>query len=516
MNIKYILTAMVLLTVANSSHAAWTSAHGDSDNRSFANVATRPATNVIRTVDVGHVAPGANPVTAPDGTVYIGNTDGKLIALHADGSPYWTRQLNPNHGGIYTAPVVGADGSVYVVSSSQFTEHRTGQVAGIHHNSFLHKFTPGGGWVFPMLFPTISPFVDRGGNTAAPNIWRANGAEAIMVPVVYQRPGVLDLRLIAFSTNGGVLGNQSLSKVNYSTDVTGASGGTLGTTGYFLNCIFSPWNLILPGWECDAGFSPGPYVPPLSDAGFPLPGVAIRPDPLGGMPQVVASGLHDTVVYSFSPAAGLTELVRGTEKPNRFIATPPVVLNNGLTAVGVNDSSSGYPYLRLLQGSNFPSVIPGFYTLTAGPTLLADGRLVVISRYGTLFVLNGRALVMQDTLNGASIASAAASCSHLFVSSENEFRTYDLTNMLIVASVPLQGGRHAPVIGPFGQVYALTEFSLNIFPAPRLRPGMNLLSGVCGGVLPPILTSVLIKPTVTPVIKPIVAPVVKAIAVMAR
>jgi hypothetical protein len=92
---------------------------------------------------------------------------------------------------------------------------------------------------------------------------------------------------------------------------------------------------------------------------------------------------------------------------------------------------------------------------------------------------------MQDTLRGASIASAAASCAHLFVSSENELRTYDLSNMLVVSTLPLQkGGRHAPIIGPVGHVYAMTEFGLNVFQAPRKRPGANLPNGVCGALVP--------------------------------
>lgn len=479
MYITHVLCSLVLAAAtANFSYAAWTNAHGDSDNRGFANVATRPATFPIRAVDVGQVAPGANPVTAPDGTVYIGNMAGKLIALHADGSPYWTRQLDPKHGGIFTSPAVGVDGSVYVVSTSQYTDHRTDVARTPHTDSYLHKFTPGGGWELPLLFPTISPFIDQGGTTGPPNIWRANGAEAIMVPVVYQRPGTLDLRLIVFSTTGSVLDNQSVSKETWSTDVTG---GPSDTEISIEQCIFI-YHLI-----CPAGFGPGPGVPPLLDAGFPLPGVAIRPDPLGGTPQVVASGLHDTVVYSFLPQTGLSEVTRGTEHAGRIIATPPVVLTGSLTAVGVNDVANENSFFRLLRDAMFPPVIPGVSSgfVTAAPTVLADGRLVIISREGTLTVLNGRAVTMQDTLRGASIASAAASCAHLFVSSENELRTYDLSNMLVVATLPLQkGGRHAPIIGPAGYVYAMTEFGLNVFQAPRKRPAGNPLNGVCGALVP--------------------------------
>jgi hypothetical protein len=487
MKFTKVLCAVTLAACTGFSQAAWTGAHGESDNRGFAKVNTRPAQFPIRTVDVGHVAPGANAVTAPDGTVYIGNVDGYVIALHADGSPYWTRQLGPAYGGIYNSPVVGADGSVYVVSSRHYTDHRTG-VAVAHNDSYLHKFNAGGAWEFPMLFPAVPSMIDRGGLTAAPNIWRADGAdgaEAIMVLVIYQGPNFADLRLIAFSTAGAVLDQKSVAKQTWSADVSGSDGGVPSSVVEFIfNCIFSPWNLVLPGWECVAGFAPGPYVPDMLDAGFPLPGIAIRPNPRGGDPQVVASGLHDTVVYSFSQTA-LSEAARGTEKATRVINAPPVVLNDGEVAIGVNVFGTDFnssAYLRLLRGTDFSPVIPipsvGY--VTAAPTVLFDGRSAVISRDGTLTLIAGRTVTMQDPLNGASIASAAASCTHLFVSSENEFRTYDLTNMAVVASLPLQrGGRHSPIIGPGGHVYAMTEFGMNVFPAPRQRPGAGGLAQ-CG------------------------------------
>jgi outer membrane protein assembly factor BamB len=82
---------------------AWTTSHGDVDNRGFVPVATAPASfnNQIGFADVGIVAPGANPVTAADGTVYIVNVAGQLIALHADGSAFWARQLDYHKGGIF-------------------------------------------------------------------------------------------------------------------------------------------------------------------------------------------------------------------------------------------------------------------------------------------------------------------------------------------------------------------------------------------------------------------------------
>ena len=99
---------------APAEGGVWQHAHGSSTNTGFSKVDTAPAASHRPFTYLGAIAPGANPVVGPDGTVYIGNLQGQLHAFHADGTPYWTRQLNGLHGGIFAAPVVGNDGSIYV------------------------------------------------------------------------------------------------------------------------------------------------------------------------------------------------------------------------------------------------------------------------------------------------------------------------------------------------------------------------------------------------------------------
>ena len=172
---------------------------------------------------LGTIAPGADPVVNSNGDVYIGNLQGELRAFHADGTPYWTRQLNSLHGGIFAAPVIGADGSIYVVSSIHYTDHRDG-VANARNDSYLHKFTSGGGWLFAIPFPeqySASPTIkNRGATTAPPNIWRANGIEVVMVPAVYRGYGGKELHLVAFSTSGDVLADEFVSVNGEITDET--------------------------------------------------------------------------------------------------------------------------------------------------------------------------------------------------------------------------------------------------------------------------------------------------------
>ena len=76
---------------------------------------------------LGTFAPLAGPTIGPNGTVFLGTREGKVIALHADGKPFWNREL-PAGQTITAPPALGSDGSVYVVGSTVTRDHRPGSV----------------------------------------------------------------------------------------------------------------------------------------------------------------------------------------------------------------------------------------------------------------------------------------------------------------------------------------------------------------------------------------------------
>jgi hypothetical protein len=162
-----------------------------------------------------------------------------------------------------------------------------------------------------------------------------------------------------------------------------------------------------------------------------------------------------------------------------------MVLDNVVAAVGTSDGR--------LKFERTDVYIPGIGNITAAPTRLFDGRMVVIARGGLMSVVSGvgsgisrtsTRVTLQSQLNGGSIASAAASCTHVFVASENELVTFDLRTMLPVVRVPWTGGgAYAPVIGPSGSVYGMTSFGLFVFPPPPPpRFGVGLVGTACDSV----------------------------------
>jgi len=82
---KYVL-GLFAITIAGVCHADWQYPHGDSANTGFANTVTPPARSAIRVAQVGELVAGACPVVGSDGTVYIGDLSGSVLAFRADGT----------------------------------------------------------------------------------------------------------------------------------------------------------------------------------------------------------------------------------------------------------------------------------------------------------------------------------------------------------------------------------------------------------------------------------------------
>ncbi|MDH4252248.1 MAG: hypothetical protein OEV27_13790 [Nitrospira sp.] len=194
-----------IVQVTTPAIGAWERFHGDAANRGFADVDTKPAAGGSLSVpSLGTFALGAGPVIAPDGSVYLGTQEGKLIALHADGKPFWSRDINKDES-IVASPAVGADGSVYVIGAkSKITKIKLG-VKKTEIASILYAFNATGALLARTPFPTRTGL--RGATSAPPNIVSVGGKEIILTPAIYRNRNIsgVEMRLIGFSPNGGVV-----------------------------------------------------------------------------------------------------------------------------------------------------------------------------------------------------------------------------------------------------------------------------------------------------------------------
>lgn len=473
MNMKPVLCAAALAAIANVGYAEWRYPHADAANTGFAKVITAPAKEMIRAATIGPLASDAGPVIGPDGTVYIGNLNGQVLAFHADGTPAWSRQL-PAGQWVTSSPVVGADGSVYVVAETRMLV--AGETSVYRYESTLHKFSAGGGWLYQTPFPQRwgnTKYSSRGDANAPPNIWSSNGVEAIIVPAVYSTSVYTSLRLVAFSTSGAVLGDTLVMEPTPGT-VSG------GTSWHDLLDLLPPWGFDTPsGPPSCTDFS----VCLPDDTTWPLSNVAIWQSDKGEAPTVMVSDARqDLVGYTFDPAQGFTERFR-VHDANRVASTGPLILPDGHTVVAANGEKSN----RLtFAGPNFTPVADSTGNLgvvAAVPTRLPNGRLVAIEHKGGLAGFSvGNVLSNHVDLPGESIVAAAASCNLVYVATAGALTTLDIATLQPVAALKWHGGgRSAPVISSAGYVYATAATSSDatnfMFVFPPLNPPATSFHG---------------------------------------
>ena len=421
-------------------------------NSGFVDVATKPAGAGSTSVPgLGTFGLQTGPTVAPNGTVLLGTLEGKVIALHPDGSAFWNRQL-PAGQMIRTAPVVGSDGSVYVVSWESFSDHRGGSTVTMYR-AWLNRFTLAGG--APLDGITEFPHTDFGPiNIGSPNVWRFGNDEAVIVPALYlDRFGAGNWHLFAFSPTGGIMADwmEHLPAGNVTSNTD---------TFEFLLPTFGP--------RAASGFFPPPPA---------LPGVAMATNPNGGTPAIVASdrfnkqlvGFSFCVGASCSPAPGFTERFRTSHAP-RALLSEPIILPDMHSAVGTSDGVVfGGP------NANTKGPQPGLGGIYAAPTVRPDGRIFVVTGGGEVVAFANGKIFARTPLASDSAARPAASRNHVYVATANGLHTFDGAGANKLLTFPWDGGgTWSPAIGPGGFVYAMAANILFVFPPPPYRPTVDL------------------------------------------
>jgi len=443
----------VLALALHHGPAQAQSFHGDRTNTGFVDVNTLPARTAPITVpNIGNFAPGVAPVVAPDGMVYIGNLEGKLLAFHADGSPAWQRDISYGYS-IHASPTVGSDGTIYVVGSKSTTDASvTPTIQTI--DTQLNAFAPGGGWLWHVSLPS---YTTGGAGNAPPNIWRYQGEDVVMLPLTYRNRLThgFDTRLFAITTGGAVIGEAPVGSVVPQTTSTSALDAWLE----FL-CMPAPMNYLCaltPGFTVPYGKPLLYRLPP--NLPIPQPGVSVFIYQGGGTPFILASdGFNDLVGLTFSGHVFREEFRVANDADHRTMLSPPMTLPDGHTLISTEQG------LRFAGPNKSPAGTIHKMLTQATPTRLPDGRVILSMRDG-LTIIDGVTVAGTIPLEGESMVPAVASRTHLFVSTENAFLTFDVHSLNKVAEINWAGGGTvAPAIGPTGYVYGMASNILFVFP----------------------------------------------------
>jgi outer membrane protein assembly factor BamB len=470
-----LLATMLGLGGVPALASGWAFPRGDATNSGFADVITRPAIRPLATVPgIGSYTAGSGPVIGPDGSVYLGSAEGVLRAFSPDGVLLWQRAIARGYA-IGASPVIDADGSIYVVGTRTIRDHRGGERS-TRSDSLLHRFNTTGAllWVapFPGRHALLPAFASRGSGLAPATLWRENGQTVVMVPATYRAPGGYQVVLLAFSREGRLLHERQVSHVAHT-----VIGGSSLSDGEVVACV------LTFGYGCLvlalAGFSIDPPAPPADAAdrlppgvAAAMPGAAVFRFAGGGTPFVVVSTGPAVVGYTYSLATGFTEIFRETDR-RQHSTTAPLLLPDGHSVVGTGDLersrndflSSGRIAFGGPNGSAIADLAMG-EPIIAPLARTADSRLVVVRSFRTQ-ILEGGQPVATIVYPGETIAPAAVSRSHIFLSTTGSMRSYDARSLALVGELPwFGGGQSSPAIAASGRVYALASNILFIWPGP--------------------------------------------------
>ena len=429
---------------------AWQTTHSDPANSNAVDVQTAPARKPSATVLLRDLAPGVAPVIAPNGTLYIGDQRGKLSSFKPDGTPGWSRDLG-GFQSIMSSPAIGSDGSVYVVGSALIRDHTTNP-ATTKYTAELHRFTAGGGWLWHV--PLAGPI--KGLVYSAPTIIRSGGSDVILVASGRSDNG-FEAYVTAFSDSGGMLAHHKAS-VFVPPDVTGSA----------------DWGAFWP----DADFSVTVGGPPPNerlpkDLWRPFPQLAVYTQADNGVPRVfITDRFHDFVILGFV-GNGFTELSRISDN-HYYFTTAALAWPNGPVMVGDVNSDEEHEMMFVSLSPSYTGGPASVHRIrmpqfAATPTALGNARYAVVNLNGGVTFLNGAAIQKQVKLTGQSVAAAAASRNHVFVSTVTGLYSFNKVTMEKVGEFAWsKGGVSQPVIGPQGHVYAIAQDTLYVFPPSRL------------------------------------------------
>jgi hypothetical protein len=218
-----------------------------------------------------------------------------------------------------------------------------------------------------------------------------------------------------------------------------------------------------PGGD-QSGIDPATRLP--ENTSIPRPGAAVFTYDSPGTPFILVTDQMQTLVAFTFVNSRFNEIFR-TSFDRQWYQSPPTVLRDGHTLIAKRDLN-GYDTLFFV-GPNMQSVpqiaqVQSF----AAPTQLADGRIAIVGNDLRMTVLSSAYRIERTVaLPGQSIVSAAASRTHLFVSTAGSFLTYDLNTWDKKAEISwVGGGIFTPAVGPFGHVYAMASNVLFVFPPP--------------------------------------------------
>lgn len=415
----------------------WTQFHTDACSQGFIAVKSAYALEAKWSVEVGRGV-YSSPAIGEDGTIYVGNVTGELVAVNPGGTIKW--KVASTSPAIMSSPAVGADNNLYVIVTSKVDDK--------NFRSTLLSIGPAGDKRWSYTFP------GKGYTTASPKIWGSGQDLNVFVYVAGSGNVLPGNELFIFDQAGKVVYCEGVSTCR---TVTGGDG--------IFDVLSKLWDLIT---SFPADFDTGGL--PLEEVfGWLMPTVAVAEfgtTSPSGQPIVVVVDNCGVIAFRWN-RTNLSTLWSDTYDDSKDHSSP-AAFAGGLLAVG-NKGGHVLGY-DLLMGTKLWDYDAGGAVM-ATPASFGGGVFVVSGgrRASFLHVVHGfnGAPLRRFALPGASVASPALSANAVYVSFSGGMHTFSLDLSTYAVDGTLFGGLSSPAIAHDGTVYVVTRNgSLRAYPAP--------------------------------------------------
>jgi outer membrane protein assembly factor BamB len=420
----------------------WSQVHADSASQGSRFVNTLESLTPLWSVAVGHVV-YSSPVIGPDGTIYVGNLEGQLIAVNPDGTIKFQFESGVP---ILGAPAVADNGNIYFLNTQPFPD------ATFPDNklrSAIGLLSPTGGQ------PQLRKIPDQGFTTGSPKLFTINGAPFVALHVRTRFDGsppanqsavlVYDEQLINPPARHDI-GCGSLVVVGVGPDI-------FGPIADFLKKVL----------EFDPSHGTSVDIPPLFAVfGELQPSVAVAHRPDLGPPEepfiVVVNRMCATVGAFRWRQPNIIRVWENhlTQDDEPAALSSPAVLNDaGVVVVGRLDG-------RVVAFDLATGDQRWLSDDLGGPVLATPAsvdKLVYVADSGTIHALNAvtGARVHERELTGIRDGSPAVSANHVHLQTHAEISTFSLDFSSTDHDDDGFGGTSSPAIGSDGTVYVIVQ-----------------------------------------------------------
>lgn len=425
--------------------AYWQQYQSNASTQGFVPFPTRPATSPKWQVEVGPVS-FASPVIGLDGTVYIGNLTGELLAIDPNGNIRWRRQLDVRGSFISGSAAIDANGNIYIITTyrARVRDHRNGQtIVSKVARSRLHSLNPDGSlrWTFP--FPVSNTASSTDGYTLSSPKIAGKQNQVIFVPAIFTRIASR-LDLLAIDLSGNLINSITVS--DYPTPPVVVTGGGIGS-------IFAGiWDFLNGVEFTPSGGGPtlkqqfGQTEPSLAIADFG----AFKDQPI----IVIDDNYKQLAAFKWEFRSVFTPLWKKTSSQVRPAASPAILLSSMVAAGQADGTLALYdlltgnelwkPWYKAKKAIQSPpaSFISQIY-------LTSDTSVILLDTNGRFL----KEFKMSEHSLGAALGSPAISSNHVYVNAQEGLFSFSLDFNNFTKNSITPGGVSSIAIAEDGTIY---------------------------------------------------------------